>query len=90
MPCVALMRSHITQVRLIRMMPRDPPTDSSFYVVVAAPPNYKSFAPNGSVTIGVGRRWNEVYDFLAKFNVTVAGARVTNVGVGGYTLGGGP
>ncbi|KAI2607915.1 putative FAD-binding oxidoreductase [Hypoxylon sp. NC1633] len=39
--------------------------------------------------IGSGLRWKEVYTSLDAYNVTVAGGRVLDVGVGGLTLGGG-
>jgi len=45
--------------------------------------------PLGAVTVGMGLKWNEVYEYLNPRNVTVAGGRVTGVGVGGFTLGGG-
>ncbi|KAG4220785.1 hypothetical protein PC116_g30736 [Phytophthora cactorum] len=41
------------------------------------------------VTVGSGLRWKEVYTALDQYNVTVAGGRVLDVGVGGLTLGGG-
>jgi len=57
----------------------------------AAPPSgYASFAPLGSVTIGMGLKWDDVYTALEPLNITVAGGRVEGVGVGGFTLGGGP
>ncbi|OTB02610.1 hypothetical protein M426DRAFT_322532 [Hypoxylon sp. CI-4A] len=39
--------------------------------------------------VGSGLRWKEVYTSLDQYNVTVAGGRVLDVGVGGLTLGGG-
>ncbi|KAI0508719.1 putative FAD-binding oxidoreductase [Xylaria bambusicola] len=41
------------------------------------------------VEIGTGLRWGEVYAQLDKYQVTVVGGRVADVGVGGLTLGGG-
>ncbi|KAI0835840.1 putative FAD-binding oxidoreductase [Hypoxylon sp. FL0890] len=41
------------------------------------------------VVVGSGLRWKEVYTALDPYNVTVAGGRVLDVGVGGLTLGGG-
>lgn len=38
--------------------------------------------------VGSGLRWKEVYTSLDQYNVTVAGGRVLDVGVGGLTLGG--
>ncbi|KAI1451848.1 putative FAD-binding oxidoreductase [Annulohypoxylon moriforme] len=40
-------------------------------------------------TVGSGLRWKEVYTALDPYNVTVAGGRVLEVGVGGLVLGGG-
>lgn len=39
------------------------------------------------VEIGTGLRWGEVYPVLDEYNVTVIGARLLGVGVGGFTLG---
>ncbi|KAH8173740.1 FAD binding domain-containing protein [Sarocladium implicatum] len=41
------------------------------------------------VTIGPGNRWADVYRKLDPHELTVAGGRVSNVGTGGLTLGGG-
>ncbi|KAF2012412.1 FAD-binding domain-containing protein, partial [Aaosphaeria arxii CBS 175.79] len=43
----------------------------------------------GIARIGPGARWGEVYQFLDRYNVTVIGGRVPEVGVGGLMLGGG-
>jgi hypothetical protein len=43
----------------------------------------------GEAEIGTGLNFDEVYDALAPDNVSVAGARVTGIGVGGFVLGGG-
>lgn len=39
--------------------------------------------------LGAGLTWGKVYAKLEKVNRTVVGGRLTNVGVGGLTLGGG-
>ena len=44
---------------------------------------------NGTVDIGTGLIWDVVYATLDPLNVTVAGGRVSGVGVGGFSLGGG-
>ena len=41
------------------------------------------------VSIGPGSRWGDVYSTLEPLNKTVVGGRLTDVGVGGYMLGGG-
>jgi FAD/FMN-containing dehydrogenase len=41
-----------------------------------------------SVKVGAGARWLDVYSTLEKDNLTVVGGRVSDVGVGGLTLGG--
>lgn len=46
-------------------------------------------AGKGLVRIGTGNRWTDVQKQLDNFNVTVAGARVGEVGVGGFMSGGG-
>ncbi|KAG8737199.1 hypothetical protein FRC10_008464 [Ceratobasidium sp. 414] len=43
----------------------------------------------GTVDIGSGLVWDDVYGVLEPYNVTVVGGRVSGVGVGGFTLGGG-
>jgi FAD/FMN-containing dehydrogenase len=40
-------------------------------------------------SIGAGNRWTEVFKVLDKHGIAVAGGRSGDVGVGGYTLGGG-
>ncbi|KAJ4291704.1 hypothetical protein N0V90_009599 [Kalmusia sp. IMI 367209] len=42
-----------------------------------------------SLLVGVGATWGMVYAQLDNFNLSVAGARAANVGVGGLTIGGG-
>lgn len=44
---------------------------------------------NGTVDVGAGQIWDDVYGVLDPLNITVPGGRITTVGVGGYTLGGG-
>ncbi|KAG9084980.1 hypothetical protein FS749_004777 [Ceratobasidium sp. UAMH 11750] len=43
----------------------------------------------GTVDIGSGLVWDDVYSALEPHAVTVVGGRVSGVGVGGFTLGGG-
>ncbi|EIN11996.1 FAD-binding domain-containing protein [Punctularia strigosozonata HHB-11173 SS5] len=40
-------------------------------------------------TVGAGARWETVYAALDPYNASVAGGRVSGVGVGGFVLGGG-
>lgn len=42
-----------------------------------------------TTTVGTGNRWQAVYDYLVPQGYIAVGGRVGNVGVGGYTLGGG-
>jgi FAD/FMN-containing dehydrogenase len=52
--------------------------------------NNTSYDPATKVaTIGTGQKWETVYAALAPHNVSVAGGRIADVGVGGFTLGGG-
>lgn len=44
---------------------------------------------DGTVSVGPGNRWQDVYDALLPHKLLVVGARVGSVGVGGATLGGG-
>ena len=46
-------------------------------------------AGSGTVTVGSGLMWDDVYAALAPHNVTVVGGRVPGVGVAGLSLGGG-
>jgi FAD/FMN-containing dehydrogenase len=39
-------------------------------------------------TVGPGNRWGAVYQFLARYGLTVVGGRLPDVGVGGFLLGG--
>ena len=43
----------------------------------------------GTVAVGAGNIWDDVYDALMPYNVNVVGGRVSGIGVAGYTLGGG-
>lgn len=45
-------------------------------------------ATNNRVQIGAGMKWTDVYQSLDRYNVTVVGGRVLDVGVGGLILGG--
>ncbi|ORX90094.1 FAD-binding domain-containing protein [Basidiobolus meristosporus CBS 931.73] len=42
-----------------------------------------------TVTVGAGLRWGAVYKQLTPHNISLVGGRVSSVGVGGFTLGGG-
>lgn len=41
-----------------------------------------------TASIGPGNRWGKVYEFLEERGRVVVGGRVSNVGVGGFLLGG--
>ena len=43
----------------------------------------------GTVDIGAGLTWTEVYSYLVPRGINVVGGRLDGVGVGGLTLGGG-
>ena len=43
----------------------------------------------GTVTIGTGLIWDDVYAALDPHNLTVVGGRESGIGVGGFVLGGG-
>ena len=45
-------------------------------------------AAKNVVQIGAGMKWTDVYRSLDRYNVTVVGGRVLDVGVGGLILGG--
>ncbi|KAH8694268.1 FAD binding domain protein [Talaromyces proteolyticus] len=40
-------------------------------------------------SIGAGNRWVDVYNYLQPYNISVVGGRVSDIGVGGLTTGGG-
>jgi FAD/FMN-containing dehydrogenase len=44
---------------------------------------------SGTVEVGAGLTWGQVYDALDPTGVNVVGGRVPDVGVAGLTLGGG-
>lgn len=50
---------------------------------------YKGRDGKGTVFVGAGARWSEVYSVLESQGVMVSGAREGHVGVGGFLLGGG-
>jgi len=43
----------------------------------------------GTVEIGAGLTWTDVYSYLVPKGLSVAGGRIDGVGVSGLTLGGG-
>ncbi|KAK0201418.1 hypothetical protein DFS33DRAFT_1347142 [Desarmillaria ectypa] len=52
--------------------------------------NTIAITDNGdSVILGSGLRWKDVYNYLEPLNLTTVGARMPNVGVGGFIVGGG-
>lgn len=40
------------------------------------------------VSIGTGAKWGEVYEYLDPLRLATMGGRVSDIGVGGLTLGG--
>ena len=44
---------------------------------------------NQTVDVGPALLWDEVYEALEPYNVTVVGGRATGVGIAGFLLGGG-
>ncbi len=51
--------------------------------------NYVILPPDiDTVSVGSGARWQDVYSKLDAMNLSVAGGRVYDVGVGGLLLGG--
>lgn len=44
-------------------------------------------ADKSQAVVGPGLRWQNVYDYLDQYEVTVVGGRVLDVGVGGLILG---
>jgi hypothetical protein len=43
---------------------------------------------HSSTIVGTGKRWGDVYEVLEPMNLTVIGGRDTQLGVGGFILGG--
>lgn len=41
------------------------------------------------VSVGAGNRWHQVYSYLAPFGLAAVEGRISEVGVSGFTLGGG-
>ena len=44
---------------------------------------------SGTVEVGAGLTWDQVYETLEPTGVNVVGGRVSGIGVAGFTLGGG-
>ncbi|KAI1264929.1 6-hydroxy-D-nicotine oxidase [Xylariaceae sp. FL1019] len=51
--------------------------------------NHLSLGEDGTVQVGGGAKWGDIYTFVEKRGRSIMGARNLGVGVGGYTLGGG-
>ncbi|KAI0160522.1 6-hydroxy-D-nicotine oxidase [Xylariaceae sp. FL1272] len=51
--------------------------------------NRLSLQDDGTVQVGGGAKWDDIYTFVEKRGRSIIGARNLTVGVGGYTLGGG-
>jgi FAD/FMN-containing dehydrogenase len=49
----------------------------------------KVAAGGGTVEVGAGLTWDQVYAALEPYGVNVVGGRVPGIGVAGLTLGGG-
>ena len=47
------------------------------------------YPESSTVDVGSGLIWDEVYQTLDPYNITVVGGRVSGIGVAGLTLGGG-
>lgn len=45
-------------------------------------------ASTGTVAVGAGNIWDNVYAALEPYGVNVVGGRVSGIGVAGFTLGG--
>lgn len=45
-------------------------------------------AKDQTVKLGPGSPWTNVYAAMSPFNITTTGARINDVGVGGFLLGG--
>ena len=44
---------------------------------------------SGTVEIGAGLTWTDVYEYLVPKGLNVVGGRLNGIGVAGFTLGGG-
>ena len=49
----------------------------------------KYYASTNSVNLGAGLIWDDVYQALQPYGVSVVGSRINGVGVAGFLLGGG-
>ena len=49
----------------------------------------KVYSASGTVEVGAGLTWDQVYEVLEPTGVNVVGGRVYGIGVAGLTLGGG-
>ena len=51
--------------------------------------NSTALSRNSTIaSVGAGNRWLDVYDWLDPMGLSVIGGRVSDIGVGGLTLGG--
>lgn len=70
-------------------MPSDANIDTGVLISLGNLNKVSYDAGAGLASLGPGARWDAVYTELDKYNVTVVGGRVMDVGVGGLTLGSG-
>ncbi|KAJ1305447.1 hypothetical protein OPQ81_000457 [Rhizoctonia solani] len=64
-------------------------TDSGVLISLSKLNTVELSEDKGSVVIGAGNRWGDVYAKTGEHNLTVAGGRVSPIGVSGLLLGGG-
>ncbi|CAJ2500295.1 Uu.00g031480.m01.CDS01 [Anthostomella pinea] len=69
--------------------PHDSNIDTGVLIALANFDEVSSDAGTGLVSMGPGARWEAVYGELDKYNRSMVGGRVMDVGVGGLTLGSG-
>ncbi|KAI0386963.1 putative FAD-binding oxidoreductase [Hypomontagnella monticulosa] len=70
-------------------MPSDSNIDTGVLISLDKLDKVSYDAETGLASLSPGARWDAVYTELDKYNVTIVGGRVMNVGVGGLTLGSG-
>ncbi|KAI6450586.1 hypothetical protein MCOR22_001740 [Pyricularia oryzae] len=63
--------------------------DKGMLIVMSGIKTLRISEDRTAVHVGPGNKWGDVYDYLAQFDVAVAGGRLGPVGVPGLLLGGG-
>lgn len=86
---------HVTELKALQVKGGGHATNPNFsstsgvHIAMSRFSNVNYDANAGTADVGAGLAWQDVYAALEPYNVNIPGGRVGDVGVAGFTLGGG-